>query len=102
MGLSPRGTGYLFGRDVVKSFNIMNELDYIAPAYQLVMEGCMSMFKDALVTVWSAPNYCFRCRNVVAIFKLDENLDRSFNISGAAPHEAREAPINDPPLDCFL
>ena len=77
-GLSPRGAGYLFGGDVV------------------------AMFNDALVTVWSAPNYCYRCGNVAAILELDENLDRSFKIFDAAPQEARGVPIKNPPPDYFL
>ncbi|CAN0434644.1 unnamed protein product, partial [Ectocarpus sp. 8 AP-2014] len=58
-GLSPRGAGYLFGGDVVDKFNETNDLQLIARAHQLVMEGHRSMF-NSLVTVWSAPNYCYR------------------------------------------
>lgn len=101
-GLSPRGAGYLFGGDVVAMFNERNDLDLIARAHQLVMEGHRSMFNDALVTVWSAPNYCYRCGNVAAILELDENLDRSFKIFDAAPQEARGVPIKNPPPDYFL
>jgi serine/threonine-protein phosphatase 4 catalytic subunit len=72
--LSPRGAGYVFGCDVVDRFNRINNIDLICRAHQLVMEGYRSIFKEALVTVWSAPNYCYRCNNVAAILELDENL----------------------------
>jgi serine/threonine-protein phosphatase 4 catalytic subunit len=101
-GLSPRGAGYLFGGDIVSIFNERNDLELIARAHQLVMEGHRSMFNDALVTVWSAPNYCYRCGNVAAILELDENLERSFKIFDAAPQEARGVPIKNPPPDYFL
>jgi serine/threonine-protein phosphatase 4 catalytic subunit len=110
-GLSPRGAGYLFGSDVVNKFNEINHIDLIARAHQLVMEGYKTMFpgktskgvtQDCLVTVWSAPNYCYRCGNVAAILELDEHLEQHFKIFEAAPQESRSVPSRNPAPDYFL
>eukprot|EP00850_Spirogloea_muscicola_P014068 SM000098S25148 [mRNA] locus=s98:486642:488942:- [translate_table: standard] len=101
-GLSPRGAGYLFGGDVVSQFNHTNKIEVIARAHQLVMEGYKWMFNEQLVTVWSAPNYCYRCGNVAAILKLDENLEKKFEVFVAAPQESRGIPSKKPAPDYFL
>ena len=53
----------MFGGDVTKDFNHKNKIDFIARAHQLVMDGYKVMFNEGLVTVWSAPNYCYRSKS---------------------------------------
>uniref|UniRef100_A0A914GTH5 Glutaredoxin-related protein 5, mitochondrial n=1 Tax=Globodera rostochiensis TaxID=31243 RepID=A0A914GTH5_GLORO len=45
-GVSPRGAGYLFGSDVVKTFCEKNGIEMIARAHQLVMEGYKWHFNE--------------------------------------------------------
>ncbi|KAE8726890.1 Serine/threonine-protein phosphatase 4 catalytic subunit 1 [Hibiscus syriacus] len=97
-GLSPRGAGYLFG----VTFNHTNKIDYICRAHQLVMEGYKWMFNNQIVTVWSAPNYCYKCGNVAAILELDENLNKKFLVFDAAPQDSRGTLAKRPAPDYFL
>lgn len=126
-GLSPRGAGFLFGADIVKCFNYKNDLSLICRAHQLVMEGFKEMFDSTIVTVWSAPNYCYRCGNVAAILELGEdetggygrgsNGDagrsqaageqrvgpgRRYRVFEAAPQDSRGMPSKKPVADYFL
>lgn len=100
--MSPRGAGYLFGGDIVDQFNRTNNIELIARAHQLVMEGYKEMFDKTLVTVWSAPNYCYRCGNVAAILEFDENLIKNYKIFEAAPQESRGVPAKKPAPEYFL
>lgn len=63
----------------------VNAVDMICRAHQLVMEGYKWHFNETVLTVWSAPNYCYRCGNVAAILELDEALNKEFTIFEAAP-----------------
>ena len=130
-GLSPRGAGFLFGADIVKHFSYKNDLSLIARAHQLVMEGYKEMFDGGIVTVWSAPNYCYRCGNVAAILELDEDTSnggtvarsngdagrslggiagrrtiagpgRRYRVFDAAPQDTRGMPAKKPVADYFL
>ncbi|KAK9808048.1 hypothetical protein WJX73_009001 [Symbiochloris irregularis] len=101
-GLSPRGAGYLFGGDICTQFNQDNKVEVVARAHQLVMEGYKWMFGQQLVTVWSAPNYCYRCGNVAAILELDGALNKNFKVFEAAPQDARGIPTKTAAPDYFL
>jgi len=94
--VSPRGAGWLFGSRVTKEFVTINNLEVIARAHQLVHDGYKFMFDKQLVTVWSAPNYCYRCGNVAAILALDQDLKQDFKIFAAVPDDQRKVPQRQP------
>jgi len=82
-GISPRGAGYTFGVDVTKHFNHTNGLDLIARAHQLVMEGYQWDHDNNIVTIFSAPNYCYRCGNQAAIMEVNEHMHYSLWVARA-------------------
>jgi len=127
--VSPRGAGWLFGDKVATEFNHVNGLKTIARAHQLVNEGykvgffsplpncslnqawltftsLLSQFhfaEKSVVTVWSAPNYCYRCGNVASIMTVDKDLNSKFSIFSAVSDENRHVPGNRRgPSDYFL
>ena len=71
-------------------FNHVNSLKLIARAHQLVQEGYKYMFDEQLVTVWSAPNYCYRCGNMASILTIREDGSRGFTVYEAAEENERD------------
>ena len=54
------------------------------------MEGYQALFDSQLVTVWSAPNYCYRCGNMASILELGSGADTfHFNRFEAVPGPER-------------
>jgi len=92
--LSPRGAGYLFGSKATKEFSHVNGIELICRAHQLVMEGYKYHFPEkSLVTVWSVPNYCYRCGNVASVLTFNDNLEREFKIFKEVPDPANSVEV---------
>ena len=84
-GISPRGAGFTFGRDISEQFCERNGLQTVARAHQLVMEGYNWSHEGSVVTIFSAPNYCYRCGNQAAILEVDELAQQQFLQFDPAP-----------------
>jgi len=90
--VSPRGAGWLFGAKVTHEFMLLNSLKLICRAHQLVHEGFKYMFDDKLVTVWSAPNYCYRCGNIASILEFTNIDTKEPKLFQAVPDSERVIP----------
>ena len=79
-------------------------LNLIARAHQLVQEGYEWAHEQQVVTIFSAPNYCYRCGNQAAIMEVDEHMNREFlqydQFQRAINPESRKAQAKMP--DYFL
>lgn len=53
------------------------------------------MFDDKLVTVWSAPNYCYRCGNVASILEFSTAEIAEAKIFSAVPDSERVIPARN-------
>jgi len=101
-GISPRGAGYTFGQDISEQFNHNNNLKMIARAHQLVMEGYTQTHDKNVTTIFSAPNYCYRCGNQAAIMEVDEHLRQTYIQFDPAPKKEINAPLPKRTPDYFL
>jgi len=86
-GISPRGAGYIFGEDVTNRWNTNNGLVLTVRAHQLVMDGYQYTHNNQLLTLFSAPNYCYRCGNLAGILEIDDDFNMEVRQFEAAPRE---------------
>lgn len=103
-GISPRGAGYTFGQDISEGFTQSNSLKLIARAHQLVMDGYNWSHNQKVVTIFSAPNYCYRCGNQAAIMEVNEEMEyNSFQQFEPAPRRGEvqvRVPLPRPRCRC--
>ena len=90
-GVSPRGAGYIFGSDISKKFTQRNNLMMVNRAHQLVMKGYNWSHEKLVCTLFSAPNYCYRCGNQAGIMEVDENMN--FNIQQFDPNPIKRGKL---------
>eukprot|EP00913_Durusdinium_trenchii_P004792 g4452.t1 len=72
--LQDRGVSFTFGPDVVHGFLRKHNLDLVCRAHQVVEDGYEFFACRALVTLFSAPNYCGEFDNSAAIMTVDDRL----------------------------
>ncbi|CAO3683362.1 unnamed protein product [Umbelopsis ramanniana] len=92
--ISARGAGYTFGSHIVQRFLDANKMSHILRAHQLCNAGYQVLFNDQLSTVWSAPNYCYRCGNLASILEVGVEGERYFNVFDAAPENDKNFQTN--------
>lgn len=67
---NPRCAGYLFGENQSKEFCRINKLRFVTRSHQLAQEGYQWFFDKTVITVWSAPNYMYRCGNLASVMEV--------------------------------
>ncbi|KAL1232840.1 Serine/threonine-protein phosphatase 4 catalytic subunit [Trichinella spiralis] len=90
---SSRGAGVLFGRTAVETFLEENQLQLICRSHQLCLEGYKYLWDQKLLTIWSAPNYTYSCKNKAAVVRFIPDGTCAFSVFEAAdnPHVQAEA-----------
>ena len=101
-GVSPRGAGYIFGGDVSKKFINLNKLTMINRAHQLVMKGFSWSHENLVCTLFSAPNYCYRCGNQAGIMEINDTFKNSIQQFEPNPIKRGKLDLTKRAPDYFL
>ena len=98
-GENERGTSWYFGANKVDEFLSKFNFDLICRAHQAVMDGFEFPYpgNQCLVTVFSAPNYCYEYDNRGAVLHVDENLYCSFTTIEPRKWTIEEDQFNERP-----
>ena len=75
------------GYDCSQEFLHINNLKFIARAHQLVMKGYNWCHNKQVLTLFSAPNYCYRCGNEGAFIEIEDENNYLFKTYSAAHKE---------------
>ncbi|GCA62966.1 serine/threonine protein phosphatase 5, partial [Kipferlia bialata] len=86
------GSGYLFGALATKKFLLLNNMQTVVRAHQVAMGGHQWHFEGRLVTVFSAPNYCYQQRNKGSVMHIRQGRPPSMTTYTAVPDQDRVMP----------
>ncbi|GAA5892465.1 hypothetical protein JCM8208_005828 [Rhodotorula glutinis] len=75
-----RGVSYCFGKTVIGTFLARYDFDLICRAHMVVEDGYEFWCDRALVTIFSAPNYCGEFDNFGAVMSVSLDLLCSFEL----------------------
>ena len=84
------GGPYIFGIDITEKFNNDNKLNMIVRGNQLTDNGFIWYHNNQILTIFSAPNYRYRCGNKAAIIEVDEYLNNAILQFNANPIQRRK------------
>eukprot|EP00501_MAST-03F_sp_TOSAG23-6_P002266 GSMAST32.ASY1.ANO1.2366.1 assembled CDS len=87
--------GYTWGADITEKFLHVNGLRSVCRAHQLVMDGYEWAHNKGTITLFSAPNYCYRCGNIAAVMEIDEHCNCRETQFDAAERESGTFPTAD-------
>ena len=95
---SERGVGHVFGPEPVENFLRKFDLDLICRGHQAVAAGYEFPFQpeQTLITLFSAPNYCYEYDNYGAVLHVQENLYCSFSILEPRDYSSNEGEFCPP------
>lgn len=74
---------------------------FLSKAYDSFVFNLVLMQGNNVVTVFSAPNYCYRCGNTAAIMEIGENMEQNFLQFDPAPRQIEPETTRKTP-DYFL
>ena len=104
---SSRGSGYLFGVNVLDHFLDSCSLHLMIRAHQCVEGGILSLWDDRCLTVFSASNYCGALNNksgILRITKKDEQSQKNLSVKAIVfnpiPILSRSAAVFDELSKC--
>ena len=86
-GSNSRGAGYTWGYDCSEEFLHINNLKFISRAHQLIMKGYNWCHNKQVLSIFSAPNYCYRCGNEAAIIEIEDENNYICKAYSAAPKD---------------
>ena len=74
--------------------NFINILKMICRTHQLMNGGYQSFPENNILTIFSDPNYCYRCWNVAVIWKLMKLWNINFKLLILVPEEKKHLLLN--------